>query len=227
MMATRGLPLGIDFSGGAAFIVQGASEGGCPRRAQSHPGRQGHSAVRRCVEGTRSWSGCLRPRTEPRWRGRRSRSSRRLASAGLKTTIVGREAGQPGDRRRPAAARHLRHARVHSRDHRSTSASASGRRSPWAQSRRRSTTCSSRWRSFSFFGYDLSLNVVAALLTITGYSVNDTIVIFDRVRENLRSMRRQPLEESRQHQRQPDAVADDHHRRHDVPVGALALSVRR
>src|SRR5688572_15758928 len=44
-------------------------------------------------------------------------------------------------------------------------------------------------------GYDLSLNVVAALLTITGYSVNDTIVIFDRVRENLRSMRRQPLEE--------------------------------
>ena len=38
-----------------------------------------------------------------------------------------------------------------------------------------------------FFGYDLSLNVVAALLTITGYSVNDTIVIFDRVRENRRS----------------------------------------
>src|SRR5688500_4913999 len=47
----------------------------------------------------------------------------------------------------------------------------------------------------AFFGYDLSLNVVAALLTITGYSVNDTIVIFDRVRENLRSMRREPLEQ--------------------------------
>ena len=45
-----------------------------------------------------------------------------------------------------------------------------------------------------FFGYDLSLNIVAALLTITGYSVNDTIVIFDRVRENLRSKRREPLE---------------------------------
>jgi preprotein translocase subunit SecF len=44
-----------------------------------------------------------------------------------------------------------------------------------------------------FFGYDLSLNVVAAILTITGYSVNDTIVIFDRVRENLRSRRREPL----------------------------------
>ena len=46
----------------------------------------------------------------------------------------------------------------------------------------------------AFFGYDLSLNVVAAILTITGYSVNDTIVIFDRVRENLRSMRRDSLE---------------------------------
>ena len=45
-----------------------------------------------------------------------------------------------------------------------------------------------------FFGYELSLNVVAAILAITGYSVNDTIVIFDRVRENLRSMRRDRLE---------------------------------
>ena len=45
-----------------------------------------------------------------------------------------------------------------------------------------------------FFGYDLSLNVIAALLTITGYSVNDTIVIFDRVRENMHTMRRDDLE---------------------------------
>lgn len=45
-----------------------------------------------------------------------------------------------------------------------------------------------------FFGYDLSLNVVAAILTITGYSVNDTIVIFDRVRENLRTKRKDSLE---------------------------------
>jgi preprotein translocase subunit SecF len=46
----------------------------------------------------------------------------------------------------------------------------------------------------TFFGYELSLNIVAAILTITGYSVNDTIVIFDRVRENLRSKRRESLE---------------------------------
>ena len=42
----------------------------------------------------------------------------------------------------------------------------------------------------TMFGYEISLNVVAAMLTITGYSVNDSIVVFDRVRENLRSMRR-------------------------------------
>lgn len=45
----------------------------------------------------------------------------------------------------------------------------------------------------TFFRYDLSLNVIAAILTVTGYSTNDTIVIFDRVRENLRSMRRNSL----------------------------------
>jgi preprotein translocase SecF subunit len=45
----------------------------------------------------------------------------------------------------------------------------------------------------AFFGYDLTLNVIAALLTITGFSTNDTIVIFDRVRENLRGMRRDSL----------------------------------
>jgi preprotein translocase subunit SecF len=47
----------------------------------------------------------------------------------------------------------------------------------------------------TFFGYELSLNIVAAILTITGYSVNDTIVIFDRVRENLRFMRKDSLEQ--------------------------------
>lgn len=45
----------------------------------------------------------------------------------------------------------------------------------------------------SFFRYDMTLNVIAAILTMTGYSTNDTIVIFDRIRENLRSMRRDSL----------------------------------
>jgi preprotein translocase subunit SecF len=45
-----------------------------------------------------------------------------------------------------------------------------------------------------WFGYDISLNIIAAILTIAGYSVNDTIVVFDRVRENQRTQRREPLE---------------------------------
>jgi len=41
---------------------------------------------------------------------------------------------------------------------------------------------------FSLFGAQLSLPIVAALLTIVGYSVNDTIVVFDRIREDLKLM---------------------------------------
>ena len=39
---------------------------------------------------------------------------------------------------------------------------------------------------FSFFGLEINLSIVAAVLTIVGYSMNDTVVIYDRVRENLR-----------------------------------------
>jgi preprotein translocase subunit SecF len=46
---------------------------------------------------------------------------------------------------------------------------------------------------FLFFDREISLTVVAAFLTIVGYQINDTIVIYDRVRENLRTMRTQPL----------------------------------
>jgi preprotein translocase subunit SecF len=45
----------------------------------------------------------------------------------------------------------------------------------------------------AFFDYEITLNVIAALLTLVGYSVNDTIVIFDRARENLRQRRKDSL----------------------------------
>jgi preprotein translocase subunit SecF len=48
---------------------------------------------------------------------------------------------------------------------------------------------------FSIFDKEISLTVIAALLTLVGYSMNDTIVIFDRIRENLRSSRREKLED--------------------------------
>ncbi len=46
---------------------------------------------------------------------------------------------------------------------------------------------------FSLFNKEISLTVVAALLTLVGYSMNDTIVVFDRIRENLKLMRRESL----------------------------------
>jgi preprotein translocase subunit SecF len=47
---------------------------------------------------------------------------------------------------------------------------------------------------FSLFNKEISMTVIAALLTLVGYSMNDTIVIFDRIRENLKFSRREPLE---------------------------------
>ena len=48
---------------------------------------------------------------------------------------------------------------------------------------------------FSLFNKEITLTVIAALLTLVGYSMNDTIVIFDRIRENLKLSRREPLEQ--------------------------------
>jgi preprotein translocase subunit SecF len=45
----------------------------------------------------------------------------------------------------------------------------------------------------AFFNFEITLNVIAALLTLVGYSVNDTIVIFDRARENLARHRKDPM----------------------------------
>ena len=47
--------------------------------------------------------------------------------------------------------------------------------------------------AFALTGQEISLTVIAAILTLVGYSMNDTIVVFDRIRENLRLTRREPL----------------------------------
>jgi preprotein translocase subunit SecF len=46
---------------------------------------------------------------------------------------------------------------------------------------------------FSIFDKEFSLSIIAALLTIIGYSLNDTIIVFDRIRENLRKYHKSPL----------------------------------
>ncbi|MGC2110475.1 MAG: protein translocase subunit SecF [Candidatus Korobacteraceae bacterium] len=46
---------------------------------------------------------------------------------------------------------------------------------------------------FSLLNKEISLTVIAAILTLIGYSMNDTIVVFDRIRENIKLLRREPL----------------------------------
>lgn len=48
---------------------------------------------------------------------------------------------------------------------------------------------------FALTGMEFDLNIVAALLTLIGYSLNDTIVVYDRIRENLKKYRRMPMPE--------------------------------
>ncbi len=48
---------------------------------------------------------------------------------------------------------------------------------------------------FSLFNKEITLTVIAAILTLIGYSMNDTIVVFDRIRENLRLSRRESLKD--------------------------------
>ena len=46
---------------------------------------------------------------------------------------------------------------------------------------------------FALFQWDFDLNTLAAVLAIVGYSINDTIVVFDRIRENFRKLRKMPV----------------------------------
>ncbi len=48
---------------------------------------------------------------------------------------------------------------------------------------------------FALFQWDFDLNTLAAVLAIIGYSINDTIVVFDRIRENFRKLRKMPVVE--------------------------------
>jgi SecD/SecF fusion protein len=48
---------------------------------------------------------------------------------------------------------------------------------------------------FVWFQLEFNLTSIAAILTVVGYSINDTVVVYDRVRENLRKYKKMPIEE--------------------------------
>jgi preprotein translocase subunit SecF len=190
-----GLPLGIDFSGGTSVVVQGASEGDVRRALDAIPGEK---VIQQYDDASKGQVLIRLPQAGDGSEGNLERQAQQieqsLAAAGLKTTIISRELVGP-----------IIGADLQRRGIYATLASILAIAVYIAVRFRFSFAVGAIAATFhdvfvtlaflAFFGYDLSLNVVAALLTITGYSVNDTIVIFDRVRENLRSMRRQPLED--------------------------------
>jgi preprotein translocase subunit SecF len=192
MVATRGIPLGIDFSGGAAFVIQGASEGEIRNALNSIPGDK---VIQQYDDPSKGQILVRLPQAEgAKLEAQAEQVEATLKSAGLTATIVGRDLVSP------VIGEDLQRRGLYA-----TLASILAITVYIAIRFRPSFAIGAIAATFHdivvtlaflvFFGYDLSLNVVAALLTITGYSVNDTIVIFDRVRENLRSLRRQPLEE--------------------------------
>src|SRR5688572_17826962 len=196
VMATRGLPLGIDFSGGTSILVQGASESDVRRALDPLPGEK---VIQQYDDPAKQQVLIRLPQIEgAEAEGQLERQSlqieQSLKAAGLNTTMIQRELVGP-----------VIGADLQRRGIYATIASILAItvyigfrfRFSFAVGAIAATLHDIfvTLAFLTFAGYDLSLNVVAALLTITGYSVNDTIVIFDRVRENLRSMRREPLEQ--------------------------------
>ena len=80
---------------------------------------------------------------------------------------------------------------------------------------------------FSLIGGELSLVMVGAILTIAGYSINDTIVVFDRIREGLKHRERGSIQVPDEHLDQRDARPDHPHRRHDTALRRRPLLLRR
>ena len=66
---------------------------------------------------------------------------------------------------------------------------------------------------FALFQWEFSLPVLAAVLAVLGYSVNESVVVFDRVRENFRKMRKATVPEGHQQRHHEHDLADDHHPR--------------
>ena len=189
MVARGGIPLGIDFSGGTIVVLkfqQPTSEDIVRERGRVAAGREGRPDATARPAPTKCWCACRRPARKRASRSKRAPGASSTPSAAaniggfevISTEVVGPVIGKD----------------LQSKGLYATLASIIGITLYIALRFRPSFAVGAIAATFhdilvtvaflSFFGYELSLNVVAALLTITGYSVNDTIVIFDRVREN-------------------------------------------
>ncbi|OFW20369.1 MAG: protein-export membrane protein SecF [Acidobacteria bacterium RIFCSPLOWO2_02_FULL_65_29] len=199
MMATQGIPLGVEFSGGTIVIARfesSVSEDQVRRAVESLPGEE---QVQRFDDAAANQWLIRLPQTDLTEQGSSLSEGadqviKALQAAGLpkivdvSTEIVGPTVGAELRRRGISA----------------TLLSMIGITAWMAFRFRVSFALGSIAATFHdvlvtlsclvLFNYEMSLNVIAAMLTMVGYSMNDMIVIFDRVRENARSKKREPLE---------------------------------
>jgi preprotein translocase subunit SecF len=198
-MATRGIPMGVEFSGGTIVIARfesPVSEDQIRRAVEDLPGEE--SVQQFDDPASNQWMIRV-PQTEQVEAGTNlsqgaAQVIKSLESAGLpkiveySTEIVG-----------PIVGAELRRRGVYA-----TLLSMLGITAWMAFRFRLSFALGSIAATFHdvlvtlsclvFFNYEMSLNIIAAMLTMVGYSMNDMIVIFDRVRENARSKKREPLD---------------------------------
>jgi preprotein translocase subunit SecF len=197
VIATRGIPLGVEFSGGTNLIVRFSAPvtedqirnalGSLPHEVQTYGETGANQMLIRLPQTTQAEQGGNLSADVPR-------VQQSLQAAGLPsfqlegTEIVG-----------PTVGAELRRQAIYA-----TLLSMLGI-TVWIAFRFRvSFAAGSIVATFhdvlmtlaflAFFQYEMSLNVIAAMLTMVGYSMNDMIVIFDRVRENTRLSKREPLE---------------------------------
>jgi preprotein translocase SecF subunit len=199
MIVTRGLPLGVEFSGGTIVIVRFESPVTEDQVRTAVQSLGGEAVIQRYGEAEANQWLIRLPQTQAVEQGSNltedsQRVIQALQSAGLprivdtSTEIVG-----------PIVGAELRRKGIYA-----TVLSMLGITAWMAFRFRVSFALGSIAATFHdvlvtlsmlvFVNYEMSLNVIAAMLTMVGYSMNDMIVIFDRVRENARSRKREPLE---------------------------------
>ena len=200
IVARGGLPLGIDFSGGTVVVVRferALGDGELLDRLASLPGEK--TVQRYGPEGNNEWSIRL-PQMVEREEGTSLEQGARAVVAALEASGVGGYEVQRTSIVGPVIGAELQRKGIYA-----TLTALLGIMIYIALRFRFTFAVGAIVATLHdilivlvflvWFGYDFSLNIVAAILTITGYSVNDTIVVFDRVRENLRSQRRDRLED--------------------------------
>jgi hypothetical protein len=80
---------------------------------------------------------------------------------------------------------------------------------------------------FAFFQWEFSLSVLAAVLAVLGYSVNESVVVFDRVRETFKKTRGLSTSDSPRPRNHQHHLADHHHARVDADHGPVDAGLRR